>query len=253
MQLTLSQMSTPCLARFPPFCICLSCAMAPPLKANICRVWVRAVARQTIEGIGHTPIMIPYGSKASKGTPMVVDTPAVALQWWWCGRWWVRGLEMQQDVRIAPGLGRKSKEERALCQDRNLPNPLQGATQISSPTGISTQDTIILSVAQKHTFIRIANIATFGSGSSYEIARFHRRNVHLAPNSNNATAASTQGDRDCFGLSGTDITIFSHIIAQIDGFTGRSCEKSLRSSPTTRRTPLFMTAPTGCVSLARQM
>lgn len=51
---------------------------APPLERSSAANW----------GDQHTPVMIAYGSKASKGTPMIARVSAVAaVRWGWvsCG------------------------------------------------------------------------------------------------------------------------------------------------------------------------
>lgn len=85
--LTLSQASTPRLVLFPPFCISLSFPTETALKAKNCGTLLEWSSAANWGG-QHTPVIIAYGSKASKGTPMIARVSAFAVvRWGWvsCG------------------------------------------------------------------------------------------------------------------------------------------------------------------------
>lgn len=104
-QRTLSHASIPLLPGFPPFCISLSFPTDTAENAKNCR----APLALPPGGNGSsqlTPVMIAYGSKASKGTPMVAVVSAVVV---WSrvgcrseGRAW---MEVERRRALGPGLG----------------------------------------------------------------------------------------------------------------------------------------------------
>lgn len=76
---TLSHTSMPRLVFFPPFCISLSLPTDTALKANICTCGQRRRGRR--RGHWRTPSMIPYGRRASKGTPMAAKVSEGGGRW----------------------------------------------------------------------------------------------------------------------------------------------------------------------------
>ena len=122
-------------------------------------------------GAQHTPVMIAYGSKASKGTPMVARGAAGAgVRWGWgsvsCSTTAVSEVGVGVGTRPregAPWRSPTSTSSNDLGQANNHPR-----TRYGSPASIH-------GVAQSCPFIRIANIATLAPYATGIIARLRDR------------------------------------------------------------------------------
>lgn len=115
-------------------------------------------------GAQHTPVMIAYGSKASKGTPMIARVSAGAVvRWGWvlCGA--IAASEVGVDVERARGKAPwqppTSSRSSDLGQSNNHPR-----TRYRPPVAVH-------GVAQTCPFIRIANIDTRAPHAAAIIAR----------------------------------------------------------------------------------
>lgn len=122
-------------------------------------------------GAQHTPVMIAYGSKASKGTPMVARGAAGAgVRWGWgsvsCSTTAVSEVGVGVGTRPregAPWRSPTSTSSNDLGQANNHPR-----TRYGSPASIH-------GVAQSCPFIRIANIATLAPYATGIIAPLRDR------------------------------------------------------------------------------
>jgi hypothetical protein len=120
-------------------------------------------------GAQHTPVMIAYGSKASKGTPMIARVSTGAgVRWGWVSCSTTALSEVGVGVGTRPREGAPwhsptSTSSNDLGQANNHPRTRYGSSAS------------IHRVAQSCPFIRIANIATLAPYATGIIARLRDR------------------------------------------------------------------------------